>query len=197
MDDCLIVSNYHIDLWIADLEIRVRRTLVYLTSGGPRRFEFNPPKTATSNRSVPFGSTCEQALLRQIERKKQIESSAGLCVLPECTDLLFASKNNWPLCASTYNKSIGRIVAKHNKTADEASHIPVFTGHCFRHSFATRCFEAGVDLKVVQKLLGHSTLAMTADIYTHVSEAKIIDGHKKFLSQSAEIFGKVVAINAM
>ena len=44
--------------------------------------------------------------------------------------------------------------------------------HIFRHTYATRCYENGVDQQVVQKLLGHSTLAMTTDLYTHVSEEK-------------------------
>ncbi|MFW5645890.1 MAG: tyrosine-type recombinase/integrase [Acetivibrio ethanolgignens] len=39
-------------------------------------------------------------------------------------------------------------------------------------TYATRCYENGVGQQVVQKLLGHSTLAMTADLYTHVSEEK-------------------------
>ena len=44
--------------------------------------------------------------------------------------------------------------------------------HIFRHTYATRCYENGVDQQVVQTLLGHSTLAMTTDLYTHVSEEK-------------------------
>ncbi len=41
--------------------------------------------------------------------------------------------------------------------------------HSLRHTFATRCAEAGVAPKVVQKWLGHSTVNMTLDIYTHVN----------------------------
>ena len=48
----------------------------------------------------------------------------------------------------------------------------LFTCHTLRHTYATRCYENGVDQQVVQKLLGHSTLAMTTDLYTHVSEEK-------------------------
>ncbi|MCI9198183.1 MAG: tyrosine-type recombinase/integrase, partial [Lachnospiraceae bacterium] len=40
--------------------------------------------------------------------------------------------------------------------------------HIFRHTFATRCFENGVDAKVVQSYLGHASLKMTMDLYTHV-----------------------------
>ena len=48
----------------------------------------------------------------------------------------------------------------------------VVTLQHLRHTYATRCYENGVDQQVVQKLLGHSTLAMTTDLYTHVSEEK-------------------------
>lgn len=42
--------------------------------------------------------------------------------------------------------------------------------HTMRHTFATRCSEAGIAPKVVQKWLGHSTLDMTLNVYTHVNE---------------------------
>ena len=47
-----------------------------------------------------------------------------------------------------------------------------FSGHCFRHTFATRCFEAGIQPKTVQSYLGHATLQMTMDLYTAVLEKK-------------------------
>lgn len=37
-----------------------------------------------------------------------------------------------------------------------------------RHSFATRCFENGIPPKVVQEVLGHTSLNMTIDLYLHV-----------------------------
>ncbi len=42
--------------------------------------------------------------------------------------------------------------------------------HSLRHTFATRCAEAGIAPKVVQKWLGHSTINMTLDVYTHVND---------------------------
>lgn len=43
-----------------------------------------------------------------------------------------------------------------------------YSPHCLRHTFATRGLEDGIPMKVMQELLGHSTLKMTADQYTHV-----------------------------
>ena len=44
------------------------------------------------------------------------------------------------------------------------------TPHVLRHTFATRCFEAGLDIKEVQRLMGHATPEITLGIYTHYCE---------------------------
>ena len=54
----------------------------------------------------------------------------------------------------------------------------------FRHTFATRCFENGVDAKVVQSYLGHASLKMTMDLYTHVTEDKSIMDIEKIVPEN-------------
>ena len=53
----------------------------------------------------------------------------------------------------------------------KAAGVPVVRLHALRHGHATAGLELGVPMKVMSERLGHSSLAITADIYSHVSEA--------------------------
>ena len=53
--------------------------------------------------------------------------------------------------------------------AGEKAGLPVIRLHDLRHTNASLALAAGVDLKVVSERLGHSQLAITADLYTHVN----------------------------
>ena len=53
------------------------------------------------------------------------------------------------------------------------------TPHQFRHAYATMLYDAGIDVKMAQKLLGHSSIKMTQDIYTHIRESRLDDAAKK------------------
>lgn len=76
----------------------------------------------------------------------------------------FINMRNRPLS----DQSVRSIVQKYSQLAGVKSHI---TPHMFRHSFATLLLDEGVDIRYIQRLLGHSSI-VTTQIYTHVSGKK-------------------------
>lgn len=156
-----------------DLEngfIDVNKTLVYqkyLTDNG-KTFHIEPPKTKQSYRKVPINSVCRIYLERQFELKKIISNKRP----KQQNKYLFVTKFNTPLNSVIYSDAIKAIIRQINLTRSFDNQFEIFSGHTFRHTFATRCFENGVDAKVVQSYLGHASLKMTMDLYTHVTDDK-------------------------
>ena len=54
--------------------------------------------------------------------------------------------------------------------------------HTLRHTFVTRCIESGMRPKTLQKILGHSTLDLTMNLYVHVTDETLNEEMKKFES---------------
>lgn len=152
--------------------IHVTRTLVYQNyeADEKKTFHFEAPKTDTSTRDIPINKKCCLALKKQFVQKKVVKSKAPLTKKPEkqFEDLLFTTKFNTPLNSQIVLDAIKRIVDEVNMMRDTIEELEMFSCHCFRHTFATRCFEAGIKPKTVQKYLGHATLQMTMDLYTSV-----------------------------
>ncbi len=78
------------------------------------------------------------------------------------TKYVFAMKNHKPLTLSSY-KSMWRHIER------ELPDRPI-SAHILRHTFITRMFEAGLDIKEIQYLAGHSTENLTLRIYTHYDQ---------------------------
>lgn len=154
------------DIHLNERYIDVNKTLVYqkYLTDSKKTFHIEPPKTEQSYRHVPINSICYEYLIRQIELKKVVSCKKSA----KQSEYLFITKFNTPLNSQIYSDAI-KAVIENNNLADE---ITIFSGHTFRHTFATRCFEAGVPAKVVQSYLGHASLKMTMDLYTHVTKEK-------------------------
>jgi integrase/recombinase XerC len=84
---------------------------------------------------------------------------------------LFLNKNGTRLTS----RSVGRLLEKY---LAQAGLDPRTSPHTLRHSFATHLLDRGADIRSVQELLGHRSLA-TTQIYTHVTTNKLRDSYHK------------------
>lgn len=72
------------------------------------------------------------------------------------------SRKGEPVKNSTYDTMLFKICEK--------AEINKFSMHILRHTFATRCIEGGMMPKTLQKILGHSNIGITMNLYVHITE---------------------------
>jgi Site-specific recombinase XerD len=156
-------------------EISIEGTLVKVDG---KEYVKGPAKTKSSIRTVPMLPDVAGKLKEY--RKEQLKYR--MILGPEwqpvkgLEDLLFCTAIGRPLSRSVLYNAIDRIIERINhdermKAREECREPAVFehfSSHTMRHTFATRALENGIPPKVVQELLGHSTIKTTMDIYTHV-----------------------------
>ena len=80
----------------------------------------------------------------------------------EDTGYVFTRPNGLPVIPQEITKAFTALVRNNG--------LPHLTLHGLRHAYATLGLQAGVDMKVVSQSLGHSTIGITSDLYTHVFE---------------------------
>lgn len=116
------------------------------------------PKTKYSFRTIPLPEVTINELKRHKNMTLKEKLKAGEIYID--SNLVFPNEIGGYIDARNLSKRYRRVLKKAN--------IPYRKFHALRHTYATRLFENGVSLKVVQVLLGHSSMEITANIYTHV-----------------------------
>ena len=137
------------DINVADGTITVSRTIerIYIIEGATKHTELviNTPKTKNSCRKIPMS----KELLAIIKPLKKVVND----------DFYVITNDERPTEPRTYRNHYNGLMTKLD--------IPKLKYHGLRHSFATRCIEAGCDYKTVSVLLGHSNISTTLNLYVH------------------------------
>ena len=121
-----------------------------------------PIGKGNKQRLVPLGSKAKENLRVWIEEGRPLTHPT--------TDNIILNSRGKPMTSM----GAWKIVQQH--TAHLAKQV---SPHTFRHSFATHCLEAGMDLRVLQELLGHADIS-TTQIYTHIDKEFIKQEHRAF-----------------
>ncbi|MGI8774561.1 MAG: tyrosine-type recombinase/integrase, partial [Actinomycetota bacterium] len=139
--------------------LRVMQTIQHIGT----ELRLLPPKTHRSRRSIALPAFVVETLRRQSLRLEGLRSRAGGAW--QNHDLVVCHPDGTPIRPDSLTHAFSRV-------AKEVG-LPL-TFHGLRHAHASLMLAGGVHLKVVSDRLGHSTIAITADLYSHVTPA--LDG---------------------
>ena len=143
------------DIDFKNKTLTISRTMEYRYKVGEWRI--GPPKSGSGYRTVPLTDEAIRILKAQKEKNSKIK------VIPmEWADQVFLCRKGEPVKNSTYDTALFKICDKVG--------IKRFSMHVLRHTFATRCIEAGMMPKTLQKILGHSNIGITMNLYVHITE---------------------------
>lgn len=135
----------------------VRRTLIWRKGGG---WYFGEPKTSRSRRTIPIPRSLVGELADH--RRKQAESRLKKGADYQNNDLVFASGEGTPIL-------LRNLVRRHfQPLLTRAELSPTLRLYDLRHSCATLLLSAGENPKVVSERLGHASIVLTLDTYSHV-----------------------------
>lgn len=129
----------------------------------------NSPKTDAGNRLIPLPTKLLSELKEYLANVSSI--------------YLFTKQNGELMTKSSFRRFWDNILDKMNIAAggDKFSRSETairlvskdITPHIFRHTYATNLYYAGIDVKTAQRLLGHSNIQITLEIYTHLDNSNI------------------------
>ena len=143
------------DIDFENRTMKIERTMEYRYKVGEWRV--GPPKSKSGYRTIPLTDEAIRILENQRSKNKSLK-----LVPIEWKDIVFLCRKGTPVKNSTYDTGLF-------KYCDRVG-IPRFSMHVLRHTFATRCIEGGMKPKTLQKILGHSNIGITMNLYVHITE---------------------------
>ena len=176
------------DINFVDKEIYIKRSMSTAYIDGTKIEELTTPKTFNSFRTIPFFGETEDLLKSWKKKQAEIRDKMGdrWRAKPEFGDLVFTSTVGSPVTRYVIAHDLTKIVQNINlrelyKASAEGRPPKTFERlhpHAFRHTFATRCFEKGLDPLFIQSIMGHANYSTTIS-YTHVLDDTISKEVKK------------------
>ncbi len=144
------------DIDFANQRMYITRTMEYRHSVGEWRE--GPPKSKSGVRTIPLTEEAIKILKCQKQKHKEIK----LIPIQWINQVFLSKRHGEPVKNSTYDTALLKICDK--------AEIRRFSMHILRHTFATRCIEAGMKPKTLQMILGHSNIGITMNLYVHATD---------------------------
>lgn len=169
------------DVDMANRELTVDHQLIYKDWGAGYSFRASKPKTKAGVRTIPFTENVYRAFTEQ----RKLNFMLGRRSTEEIdghSDFIFLAKTGRPLMLSAVNNVIYNVVDKYNKEEAakakkehrKADLLPRISAHNLRHTACTNMAKQGMNVKVLQYIMGHAHSDVTMDVYNHIANKQDI-----------------------
>lgn len=161
----------------ADIDLEGRKISIerQLTRTRYCEYYIEPPKTKSGRRFIPMSDEVYTAFVDVLENRKTPKIEY---LIDGHTGFLFLDKDGKPKVALHLEHAMKRIVDKYNQTHEDK--LPSITPHVLRHTFCTELANAGMEIKSLQYLMGHSDVSTTLNIYSHSSFEAAAQAFKRY-----------------
>ncbi len=153
------------DLDFINRKITISRSVEFRY--GYQEFKIGAPKSKHGYRTIPMTEVAFQIL-----KRKESEKVSRFVCDEKYKDFVFLCRKGSPVKNSTYDTALYKLAEK--------AGLEHFSMHTLRHTFATRCIEAGMRPKTLQEILGHANIGITMNLYVHNTEDEKEKEIKKF-----------------
>ncbi len=181
------------DVDMKNKKIFIDHQLIYKKApDGKTKFMITDTKSESGHREIPMTNDIYNALADQRQYKMFMGTPRDYTV-DGYSKFIFTTKSGKPIAPNGFNNAMKNVVEAYNKRetmmAESDNRQPVLlphiSAHTFRHTGCTRMAEAGIDIKVLQRIMGHSDISITMDVYNHVNDDRIQNELEKLESMMA------------
>ena len=175
-------------LW-SDIDFKAKTLSVSKSADMPTNATtVKKPKTKAGTRIVPI----PDAILPALQKARREAISMYVCPAVNTGDIMSAQAYSEAWKSYMHYLNIEAGGRDRSRSNPKVVAMEPFTAHQLRHSYATMLYDADVDVKTAQKLLGHADFSVTMKIYTHLSAEKETAGIEKLNEHLDQLLGSTI-----
>ena len=161
---CMRISEF-CGLTLKDIDLKNKTVNIdhQLQRTSKREYVIEPTKTNAGTRVIPITDEVAEMFRSIIEDRPKYKVEK---VVAGYSGFLFLDKDGMPLVAMHWEHRFNSMVGRYNEIYKVQ--IPNITPHVCRHTYCSNQAKAGMNPKTLQYLMGHSDIAVTLNVYTHV-----------------------------